>query len=124
MKKYLYFMNKEQGFFLPYILIIIMIVLTGVTSGIHAYKNTIGVTGNHLEEIHIETLFQMGRAKLKQDLRNQRERLDNNIQYNFPDGIVDINLNYMNEGMLKLQFKITTDRSQTEMTNYLIINEP
>ncbi|MFC3039058.1 hypothetical protein ACFOGI_02160 [Virgibacillus xinjiangensis] len=119
MKRLLYFMNKkEHGFFLPYVLVIILVVLSGVASSIHAYKNTIDISRNHLEEIKIETLFQMGRAKVEKDLDTQEE-VPRLAMYDFPDGNVVIDIFPMDPDTLLLHFLITTDYSQTELTNYM-----
>jgi len=123
MIKKLFITNNENGFILPYVLFITAIVIIIVTANISIYRNDIVITENQLEQIKIETLFQMGRTKLKKEMVNQEEETSD-VSYSFPDGIVKITINSSNSPVYKLYFTITTNNNATyTVANTLQINE-
>ncbi|QGS68865.1 hypothetical protein CV093_11790 [Oceanobacillus sp. 143] len=55
---------------MPYVLFIIAIVYIIVTTNIAMYRNDLQLTENQIEQVKIETLFQMQREQFKQEFRN------------------------------------------------------
>ncbi|RKQ37785.1 hypothetical protein [Oceanobacillus halophilus] len=91
MKNQLYTMTNQRGFMFPYVLFIITILLIFVTSSINFYRNDIQLTQQYLEHIRVETLFQMGREKYKQNITNSESiSPSSEVTYEFPDGNVTI----------------------------------
>lgn len=89
MKKQLYFMTKEKGFILPYTLFITTIILLLLTASINIYSREVQMTHQAVEQLKLETLFQMGRTKFKNELSTLNSHNDT-IVYTFPDGTVEI----------------------------------
>lgn len=119
MKSPFQFINKANGFYLPYILFIITICFIVLTASINIYKNDIQITNKHVEQIKIETLFQMGRAKLKQDIKKKKPFKDGDeITYNFQEETVKIKVSPLGESSFQLHFTIRTDKD----TNYTFTN--
>src|SRR5690625_3493711 len=64
MKRRLLIMN-EKGFFLPYVLIVAVIMLTIITTSILIYKTEVESTQFFIDQLELETIIQMGRAQFK-----------------------------------------------------------
>ncbi|MEC5422261.1 hypothetical protein QGM71_02005 [Virgibacillus sp. C22-A2] len=123
MKKPLFFISNEKGFVLPYILFIITLVFIFLTSNISTYKNEIKMTENHLEQVIIETLYQMGHTKLKEEFVTNNYHATQ-ISYSFPDGLVNINLTPLTQTKYRLEFNITTTkRSVYNLFSFLDTND-
>lgn len=82
-------MTKEQGFILPYTLFITTIILLLLTASINIYSREIQMTHHALEQLKLETLFQMGRTKFKNEFPFPAPVNDTTV-YDFPDGRVQI----------------------------------
>lgn len=110
MKRQLSFMNNDAGFFFPYVLFVTAIVFIFITATITMYASDGKITEKHVEQIKIETLFQMGHAKFKED-NNAKEIDSGETYYTFPYGNVEITYEPSDENRYKLYFKITTDKN-------------
>ncbi|WP_162800305.1 hypothetical protein [Oceanobacillus zhaokaii] len=110
-------MNNEKGFFLPYVLFIIAIVYIIVTTNIAMYRNDLQLTENQIEQVKIETLFQMQREQFKQEV--QKHGLPSSeTTYHFPDGKAKIAIIRSENQTHELNVSITTNNNH----RYTIIN--
>ncbi|MGM8365125.1 hypothetical protein ACLIBG_06510 [Virgibacillus sp. W0181] len=120
------FTNRESGFYLPYVLFIITIIFIVITASIQVYSNDIQMTRKHLEQLKIETLFQISRTKLKEDIKNNSPSIRNkdHVIYVLPEGTVTINFMPLEVNTFQLHFTILTDENTTyTLTNKLKIND-
>ncbi|RDW21930.1 hypothetical protein [Oceanobacillus chungangensis] len=117
MKKELYFMNNEKGFFLPYVLFITAVAFIIVTTNITMYRNDLQLTENQIEQVKIETLFQMQREQFKQEIKKYGIPNTDTI-YHFPDGIVKITIIRSINQTHELNISILTNKNH----RYTIIN--
>ena len=118
MKNYLPFITRDNGFILIHVLFVISLTFILVTSGIASYRNEIYITDRQLEQIKIETLFQMGQAKYKQE-QNASSSPIQSVSYEFPDGYVDISIVRIEEDFTELHFII---RFYDETADFFPIN--
>ncbi|PAV29073.1 hypothetical protein CIL05_13950 [Virgibacillus profundi] len=120
MKKQLFSISNEQGFFLPYVLFIISLVFIIITTNINSYRNDIHITESHMEQLKIETLFQMGRTSLLEELKKEQTPIEK-VTYIFPEGTVEIKIASETNGRSKLDFFLETNNDSNYLiTNYLI----
>jgi len=115
MKSRLSFMNNEAGFYLPYVMFIITIVIILITANIQSYKSDIYITDRQVEHIIIESLFQLGRERVKSELN--APDLPEKVYYFFHDGTVEITITPQ-ENFYELFFSIDTNNH----TNYSFRN--
>ncbi|WP_188453663.1 competence type IV pilus minor pilin ComGG [Virgibacillus oceani] len=118
MKNRSFFTTKQNGFFLPYVLFLTAIVLIVLTAAVNTYKSDIRITDNQLEQLKIETLLQISRAKLKQNFP-QHENSSQPVVYTFPDGDVYIDIEQITSKKYELTFTINTDTKSYVTTNIL-----
>ncbi|WP_088050629.1 hypothetical protein [Virgibacillus dakarensis] len=123
MKKQLSFINKQHGFFLPYVLFITAIVLFVLTVNTNTYKNDIRIIHNHLEQLKIETLVQMGREKFKVETGTHTDERGT-VSYSFPPGNVKIIYNRLTLTEYRLFFTVETGEKTYTNINTLLLNEP
>ena len=64
-QKRLDFMRQSEGFIFPYVLFIISILFLIITGSITSYQHDTSITDNMLEQVKIETLFQMSHTEFK-----------------------------------------------------------
>lgn len=121
MKRLLYFIDNQHGFFLPYVLFITSLVFILVSSYIATYQNDLHITDSQIEQLKIETLFQMGRTKLKEEIDDNHFNENNNkVFYLFPDGSVEILITALNEKQYALNFAIFTNKKTSYTINNLL----
>ncbi|RDW19194.1 hypothetical protein CWR48_09090 [Oceanobacillus arenosus] len=122
MIKELSFTNNENGFILPYVLFITSLVFIIVTTNIMMYGNDLQLTENQIEQVKIETLFQMQREKFKQEMKEHG--LPKPVTtYLFPDGTVKITIIRSTDQVHELNIDITTNNNQHySIANTLVIN--
>lgn len=137
MLKILHFTRNEQGFILPYVLFILVIMMLLVTSSIHIYQNNTRLTQRHIEQLKFETLFQMGQVRFKKDLQEgnipESHAHDDKQkkEYTFPDG--DVTITYkktdikeskgMEDPAYHLKFEMTIDQERYSFTHYMSLPE-
>ncbi|MGM8213494.1 hypothetical protein ACLIBH_12020 [Virgibacillus sp. W0430] len=120
MKNQFNFINKEAGFYLPFVLFIITICFIILTASINMYKNEIEVTHKQLEQIKVETLFQISRTKLKNEIKENKFKHTNQITYQLQDGFVTITFMPIEENSYQMHFTILTNKNTYyELTNRL-----
>lgn len=119
MKKQLLFMNNESGFLLPYVLFISIIIFVVIASTIQMYQNEIWLTYQNIDQLKVETLFQMGYEKFIDE--NTHKDLDEKkiVQYTFPDGDVSIEFTKKDEDEGQLLFQIATHNN-----SYVSLTKP
>ncbi|MCF3941765.1 hypothetical protein [Oceanobacillus alkalisoli] len=123
MKGYFRFITESNGFILLHILFIIAILFLLVTGSIFSYRNEVHITETQVEQIHVESLFQMSRLKyVKEQMQN--EEILQTASYDFPNGDVDIRITHLSEAYRKLQFHINPSNQESLFTvNHVIKNE-
>ncbi|WP_106497152.1 hypothetical protein [Lentibacillus sp. Marseille-P4043] len=123
MKNKLSFINRQGGFILPYVLFIVAIVLLVLTTKVNMYKNDIHIANNHIEQLEIETLLQMGRAKFVDEFSLETAKETGKKTYTFPPGIVKITYTRINEMEYQLLFQISTEgKSYSNVSTLLLPN--
>lgn len=91
MKRLFLFIDSEEGFILPIVLVTAIIIFTMITSHIYIYKNDMHITSNHQEQLKMETLFQMSLIYVQEDLPTI-EHFPSYLTYEFPYGIVTVHV--------------------------------
>jgi hypothetical protein len=82
-------------------------------SNIAIYRNDLQITANQLEQVRIETLFQMGRTKFKEELDPHHKPKDI-VNYVFPDGIVEILIDNINGNHYELYISVSTTEHKSK----------
>lgn len=114
-------MMNERAFYLPYVLIVSVITLAIITTTVIIYENEMKITNNLLEQLEIETLFQMARDKFIED-RMYNEETNGQINYTFPNGTVHINYSFVEENIVEVQFHaVTTNQYALNITHEIKI---
>ncbi|MBM7597970.1 hypothetical protein JOC34_000327 [Virgibacillus halotolerans] len=123
MKKQLSFITNQHGFFLSYVLFITSLIFILTMSNIAIYRNDLQITANQIDQVKIESLFQMGRTKFKEELDKYNKQKDI-VSYAFPDGTVDILIDDIHGNQYELYFTILTKEQQSKynITNTLQVN--
>lgn len=115
-------MNNEKGFFLPYVLFITTIVFLLLTMSIKKYHQEIDMTYHHMEQLRIETLFQMAREELKLQILKDPQS-SGSVAYNFPDGYVKVTYHELQTEHYKLLLSVQTINDSTyEFIHHMKLN--
>lgn len=89
MRKQSRFLCNQSGFYLPYVLGITVIIMFSTVTQINLYQQNIELTSQHLEQLRIETLVQMGYQKFEEEY--PVVDLDPfEVYYSFPHGTVNL----------------------------------
>lgn len=122
MKKQLFFINNQNGFYLPLVLFITSLIFIMATSNIAIYQSDLEITKNQVEQIKIETLFQMARGKIKEDIAPDIEnfKVNDKMTYYFPDGIVDILILGITDSNYELLYTINTKEQSIYFINNIL----
>ncbi len=96
----------------PFVLFITVLVLMIITATAYHYQNNIVMTKNQIEQLKIETMVQMSRKKVKQELIQNGE-LKEQMDFSFPYGDVSLRINAIPSNKYTLLFTITTDNQST-----------
>ncbi|MFC4022799.1 hypothetical protein ACFOUV_03100 [Oceanobacillus longus] len=107
MRKLLSTTNNQHGFILPYVLFITTLALILITAHIHSYQLGIEITDRYVQQLKMETLFQMGRERIKTDI--DEIAVPGTLNYNFPYGEVRIEVQEIEQNNYELFFTITTN---------------
>lgn len=123
MRKQSYTTTNEEGFILPYVLFIITLLFLLITANINHYQREIEITARHIQQVKMETLFQMGREKVKSEIEHVQS--NDTLTYNFPDGRVQIKITALEAGYYELLFNITSNSNEHlyEIINILQMDE-
>ncbi len=98
---------SESGFYLPLTMMVSMIVLSAVITSVLIYKNEMEVSHTLKEQIEVETLIQMARAKFKEE-EVYKNKNSGQITYEFPNGTAVIQYDKIDTHQYSLQFDVTT----------------
>ncbi|MUK87133.1 hypothetical protein GMD78_01805 [Ornithinibacillus sp. L9] len=117
-------MNSQRGFILPSVMFISVFVFIIVLANTYTFQSSVQITDKVIENIKIETLFQMGLARFKNDYANLGYTTEEQtIEYEFPNGNTQITYLYMNENQILLNLNITTEnQSKYTLTKQLHLN--
>ena len=107
MKKLLFFIRDQHGFLLPYVLFMTALAFIVITVSIQMYRNEIEITDNQIEQLRVETLFQMGREQFIDDWENGRIEA-NPVVYSFPYGETKIHYMQLEDSLYQLHAVIST----------------
>ncbi|HLT56316.1 MAG TPA: hypothetical protein VK057_09455, partial [Bacillota bacterium] len=106
MKKQLFFIRNNKGFVFPYLLFIVTLLLIGIQKQIVFYENEIEMTELMVDQVKIETMYQMAKTETKNELAaNPHIR---SIIFHYPYGEAEVTLQPESETAYKARFVITT----------------
>ena|SRR5690625_5304571 len=108
MKKQSSFINNEYGFLLPFVLFIATILFLMISASIKMYDQEIELTYQNINQLKIETLFQMGYEKFIHETSTEDFDQQINVQYIFPDGNVSLEFQHLGDDQGQLHFQIVT----------------
>jgi len=107
MKKRLQLMNDE-GFYVPYVLVVAFIVLSIIATATTIYSNERRSTFVLLEQLESETLVQMARVQFRKDEMHKNSE-SGQVTYDFPNGTATIWFNREKDDIIFLDMTITTE---------------
>lgn len=85
-------------------------------TSIKIYQNEVTISRNLMEQIEMETLYQMGVTAFKNDLQNHDGSHKNNrYLYHFPTGVVKVNYEF-NSDLVHSTYEIITKKNNTSLT--------
>ncbi|GAA0443378.1 hypothetical protein GCM10008983_20740 [Lentibacillus halophilus] len=85
MKKISLYIDNQKGFILPFVLFFIAIALISITASTQLYHDELSIAEDHDEQVKLETLLQMSRVQLKNDITYDKD-IPNPVRYPFPYG--------------------------------------
>ncbi len=104
---------------LPLVLFVTALVFLIISTTVHRYQNNVIMTKNQIEQLKIETLVQMSREKIKQELIQNGE-IENQMDISFPYGEVSVRITSLTPEKYRLFFTITTNnQSKLQLTGFL-----
>ncbi|MBP2078200.1 hypothetical protein [Oceanobacillus polygoni] len=106
--------RNEHGVILPYVLFITALICMIMMTTVYSYRHDIELTDRHIQQIKIETLFQMGYEKVKSEIIDKYH--PPTVSYQFPNGHVSITIISIENTMYELTFNITTNDYDTIYT--------
>lgn len=109
MRKKLFYITNQNGFFLPYVLFIISLTLLIVSANIKIYHNEIYMMNQLTEQIKVESLIQMGHMKYKHEMMNN-EKFPETILYTFPLGDVKVSYISHKDNLVLVRYHVTTNK--------------
>ncbi|ASN05242.1 competence type IV pilus minor pilin ComGG [Virgibacillus necropolis] len=123
MRKSTPFLNEEKGFILPIVLLIAALLFLFVSTNITIYHNELTIAKNEISQLKIDTLFQMGRSKLKNEISSLNPR-SGTVEYSFPDG--DVKISYIRkQEVYELAIYIyTPDKKVFAIANHMEADSP
>ncbi|SES83514.1 hypothetical protein SAMN05216389_102391 [Oceanobacillus limi] len=102
-------MSNQKGYFLPSVMFICMIVFIVLTAHIQIYSNSLHMTDKIVENIKLESLFQMSYTKFQEDVKSfTYTEQEQTIHYEFPDGTVEIKYFFQEMDSIHLMMNITS----------------
>lgn len=105
MKSHLPSITKNDGFIMLQVLFVVSLLFILIISSIATYRNEVYITARQVEQVKIETLFQMAQSKYKQELAAS-DAPPSAASFSFPDGTVDISVTEITNHYIKLHFSI------------------
>ncbi|WP_117169231.1 hypothetical protein [Paraliobacillus sediminis] len=113
--------QSESGFLFPYVSFVAAIILLSVITGITLYANNTKMTTLQMEQIELETLHQMAYQTLVSERNKNNSNPDKEvIQYEFPNGIVKITYDVLENNAMRYQFEATTLSGNRKLSRYIL----
>lgn len=109
MKKRLTYFKSDQGFYLPYVLFVSVIALSFITTSIIKYNNELNISHQLMEQIEAETLIQMGRDKLIDEVAYYGQSVGE-VHYVFPNGEIKVIYEATETDIYKLHYYAITSK--------------
>ncbi|MHA6250978.1 hypothetical protein [Oceanobacillus sp. CAU 1775] len=107
MRKLLLSTINEKGFILVHVLFVVSLLFIIISSSISAYRNEIYINNRQIEQIKVESLFQIAQESYKRDFLVNNEFKE--TYYTFPQGRVEITILNIETEYAKLAFEIWLD---------------
>lgn len=120
MKEYFLQTTNERGMFLPFVLFIILILFSVITTMTLIYKNETKISHQLWEQMKAETIVQMSKAKFKAERIYEENEAGTQI-YHFPVGEVLIIYSKSSDRMYDLILEVTTDGDEQFIMNALLV---
>ncbi|HLR23663.1 MAG TPA: hypothetical protein VK100_08085 [Pseudogracilibacillus sp.] len=100
-------LQNNEGFFLPYTIILSMFILLNITTMIFLHENDAytNKTVNELPEI--DTLIQMTKAKFIQD-KLYEDTTSGKTEYHHPSGDVSVKFKWVDENIIEADTEVRT----------------
>lgn len=105
MKKPLFLIDNEHGFYLPIVLIVTTITLSFISILIYTYQNELHMTKAMINQIESETLMQMAVDDFTEMIVTEETNEDGTVSFEYPNGLVKIN--YQQDETLNWQLNCT-----------------
>lgn len=113
--------QSEDGFLFPYISFVAALVLLTVVTSITLFANNTKMTTLQMEQIELETLHQMAYQTFISERNKNNLSLDKEvIHYNFPNGIVKITYDPLENAALRYKFEATTLLGNKKLRKYIL----
>src|SRR5699024_9690089 len=121
MKEFSLRMNNERGFFLPFVLVITIIIFSTVTTVTLIYQNERKISYQLWEQMKAETLVQMSKYTFLQEGKYE-EQINGTSFYTFPSGDVSVTYSRSAEQEYILLLDITTDNNENFKIKTIVLN--
>src|SRR5699024_2735345 len=113
--------TKDNGFIMLHVLFVISLLLLLISHAVASYRMEVHMTDRQIEQIKMETLFQMAREQYKTEYQKSNV-LNNNVIYYYPQGEVNITILETENSYVKLSFVIRLPDSDEYLpVNHLFI---
>lgn len=109
MKGHLLLGKDESGFFLPFVIYVVIIIFSVITTTLTIYNNDLNISNQSWEQMKAETIVQMSVKQFKLDKPYVTNSTGTTI-YEFPTGNVIVNYKMLEENQYLLMLTIETDR--------------
>lgn len=120
MKEYLLQMDNERGTYLPFVLLITLILFSTITTMIAIYKNEKLISNQLWEFMKAETIVEMTKRTFVHEHVSELDE-EGYISYSFPSGDVFVTYNKVDDDIYSLFLKIETDYDETIFIKTLVI---
>jgi len=121
MKRILTFIKGENGFYLPFVLVVSIVTLSATTTSIFIYQNEMEATNLLLQQLEVETTRQVVIEKFKEEEMYLKED-SGEFEYELPYSNTKGNYQTKNEEV-EIDFKIKTDHLTYDFIYQLLFDE-
>lgn len=121
MKKQLFHINHERGFYLPIVLVVTTLTLSFITILIYSYQNQLKMTESMMFQVEAETFIQMIRVDFSEMVLVDEPNDTGTVSYEYPNGLVTINYEQESENNWRLNCTIHfANRSSPFESNFTV----
>jgi len=121
MKRILTFIKGENGFYLPFVLVVSIVTLSATTTSIFIYQNEMEATNLLLQQLEVETTRQVVIEKFKEEEMYLKED-SGKFEYELPYSNTTGNYQTKNEEV-EIDLKIKTDHLTYDFIYQLLLDE-